>query len=70
MLVFSSRYHPIPNIYVLTIVDEIVNCCSTAKDIGVTLDDSLPMALHVTAVGESAFFHLRNISKIRKYMLS
>ena len=61
-------YRPRPNIHDLTIVDEIVNCSSTAKDIGVTLDESLSMAPHVTAVCKSAFFHLRNISKIRKFL--
>ena len=68
VLVFSSRYRPRPNIHDLTTVDEVVNCSSTAKDIGVTLDESLSMAPHVTAVCKSAFFHLRNISKIRKFL--
>ena len=47
---------------------KLVNCSSTAKDIGVTLDESLSMAPHVIAVCKSAFFHLRNISKIRKFL--
>ncbi|XP_068723844.1 uncharacterized protein [Montipora capricornis] len=68
VLLFSSPYRPRPNINDLTIADEVVNCSSTAKDIGVTLDESLPMAPHVTAVGKSAFFHLRNISMIRKFL--
>ena len=68
VLLFSSPYRPRPNIRDLTIVDEVVNCSSTAKDIGVTLDESLSMAPHVTAVCKSAFFHLRNISKIGKFL--
>ena len=52
----------------LTIFDETVNCSSTAKDIGVVLDDSMSMVPHITAVCKSAFFHLRNISKIRKFL--
>ena len=66
VLVFSSCYRPRPNIHDLTIVDEVVNCSSTAKDIdqiGVTLDESLSMAPRVTAMCKSAFFHLRNISQ-------
>ena len=35
---FSSCYRPRPNIRDLTIADEVVNCSSTAKDIGVTID--------------------------------
>ena len=49
VLVFS-RYCPRPNIHDLAIFDEIVNCSSTAKDIGVTLDETLFMAPHVTPV--------------------
>lgn len=68
VLVFSSRYRPRANIGNLTIVDEVVNCSSTAKDIGVTLDNSLSMVPHITAVCKSAFFHLRNMSKIRGFL--
>ena len=70
VLVFSSRYHSRPNIHDLTIiVDEVVNCCSTAKDIGVTLDELLSMTPHVTVVCNSPiFFHVRNISKITKFL--
>ena len=46
----------------------MVNCSSTAKDIGVTLDNSLSMVPHITGVCKSAFFHLRNISKIREFL--
>ena len=60
VLVFSSCYRQRPNIHDLTIVDEVFNCSSTAKDIGVTLDEFLSMAPHVTAGCKSAFFHLRS----------
>ena len=56
VLVFSSCYRPRPNICNLTIVDEVVNCSSTAKDIGVTLDNSLSMVPHITAMSKSTFF--------------
>ena len=41
VLVFLSSHRPRPDVHDLTIVDEIVNCSSTAKDIGVVLDDSI-----------------------------
>ena len=56
VLVFSSCYRPRPNIGNLAIVDKMVNCSSKAKDIGVTLDNSLSMVPHITAVCKSAFF--------------
>jgi len=37
--------------------EEIVSC---------VFDDSMSMIPHITAVCKSAFFHLRNISMIRK----
>ena len=49
VLVFSSSYRPRPDVHDLTIVDEIVNCSLTAKDIRVVLDDSMSMVPHVTA---------------------
>ena len=69
VLVFSSCYGPRPNI---GICDHCwwsgYNCSSTVKDIGVTLDNSLSMVPHITAVCKSAFFHLHNISKIRGFL--
>ena len=47
VLVFSSCYRPRPNIGNLTIVNEMVTCSSTTKDIGVTLDNSLSMVSHI-----------------------
>ena len=68
VLVFSSSYRPKPGLHDLTIVEEIVSCSSTAKDIGVVLEDSISKVPHITAVCKSAFFHLRNISMIRKFL--
>ena len=68
VLVFSSRYRLRPNIHDFTIVDGVLNSSSTVKDIGLTLDESLSMVPHVTAMCKSAFFPLRNISKIRKFL--
>lgn len=68
VLVFSSCYRARPNTGNLTIGDEVVKCSSTAKDIGVTLDNSLSMVPHITAVCKSAFFHLCNISKVRRFL--
>ena len=68
VLVFSSSYRPRPDMHDLTIVDGIVNCSSTAKDIGVVLDDSMSIVPHITPVCKSAFLHLRtDISKITKF---
>ena len=41
------------------------NC---APDIGVLLDSCLTMKDHISKVSKLAFYHLRNISHIRKYL--
>ena len=41
---------------------------STFKNLGVTLDSFMNMEKHVNSLTQSAYFHLRNISKIRRYL--
>ena len=67
-VVFSSSYCPRPSLDNLMIVDEIVSCSPMARNIGVVFDNSLSMVPYVNAICKSAFFHLRNISKIRKFL--
>uniref|UniRef100_A0A8C7TQS6 Reverse transcriptase domain-containing protein n=1 Tax=Oncorhynchus mykiss TaxID=8022 RepID=A0A8C7TQS6_ONCMY len=40
----------------------------TVKDIGVTLDPDLSFDKHIKTVSRTAFFHLRNIAKIRNFL--
>ena len=54
----------------MAISNEMVDCSSVVKNIGVLFDESLSMLPHVTATCKSAFFHLRNISKIRNFLTS
>ena len=38
------------------------------KDLGVTLDPDLSFDEHIKTVSRTAFFHLRNIAKIRNFL--
>lgn len=40
----------------------------TVKDLGVTLDPDLSFEEHIKTVSRTAFFHLRNIAKIRNFL--
>ena len=40
----------------------------TVKDLGVTLDPDLSFDKHIKIVSRTAFFHLRNIVKIRNFL--
>jgi len=40
----------------------------TVKDLGVTLDPDLSFEEHIKTISRTAFFHLRNIAKIRNFL--
>ena len=52
-----------PNIDVISITSSAV-----IKDLGVTLDSDLAFDAHIKNISRVAFYHLRNISKIRKML--
>ena len=66
--VFSSRYRPKPSLLSVSVCDKTVECSPTVKNIGVLFDDSLSLVPHVTATCKSAFYHLQNIYKIRRFL--
>ena len=64
VLVISSIYRPRPILSSVDICNETVFCSTTARNIGVIVDQSLSMKPHVNAVCKSSFYHLRNIGFI------
>ena len=65
LLVVGSQHRPVS----FTAVDgSVTNPSHSASNIGVIFDNSLIMKLEVAAVCKSAFFHIRNISRIRKFL--
>ena len=50
----------------IKIGDEIINPSHSARNIGAIFDDQLSMKNHIASVTKSCYYHLRNISKIRK----
>ena len=52
----------------ISLGDASVKTSQSARNIGVTFDETMSMADYISAVCKSANFHLRNISKIRKYI--
>ncbi|KAL9951813.1 hypothetical protein ACROYT_G044545 [Oculina patagonica] len=68
LLVLKARHRPLPPLTSISVCDEDIDLSSKARNIGVIFDTSMSMENHITAICKSAFYHLRNISRIRKYL--
>ena len=68
LLVLNGRQRPLPPLTTISVCDEEINRSTKARNVGVIYDSSLSMENHIMAICKAAFFHLRNISRIRKYL--
>ena len=69
LIVFASKYKQDSyNDLSITIGDTVVDCSSQVKDLGVIFDRVLSLRQHVSYTSRACRFHLRNISRIRKYI--
>ena len=59
---------PFNSIRQLSIGNSIVQPSSKDRNLGVILDQELTMQPHVSSVCRSAYYHLRNIAKIRNFL--
>ena len=69
LIVFTSTYkQDFYNDLSITIGDTVVDCSSQVKDLGIIFDRVLSLRQHVSYTSKTCRFHLRNISRIRKYI--
>ena len=68
LLVLTARQHPQPPLDSITIGADVIKASKSAKNIGVWLDSVLSMDVQINNICKTAFFHLRNIAKIRKFL--
>ena len=69
LIVFASKYkQDLYNDLSITIGDTVVDCSSQVMDLGVIFDRVLSLRQHVSYTSRACRFHLRNISRIRKYI--
>ena len=47
-----------------------IQCAEKARNLGVFFDSVMDMKCNVTAICKSAYYHLRNIGSVRKYLTS
>ena len=68
-LCLPQKYkHDLYNDLSITIGDTVVDCSSQVKDLEVIFDRVLSLRQHVSCTSRVCRFHLRNISRIRKYI--
>ena len=69
LIVFTSKYkQDLYNYLSIMIGDTVVDCSSQVNDLGVIFDRVLSLRQHVSYTSKTCRFHLRNISRIRKYI--
>jgi hypothetical protein len=68
MLVYSKHVGVEPAPYFLTVGDADIRPVSTVRSLGVILDSHLTMDAQVRSACKKAFYHLRRISQIRKFL--
>ena len=68
LLVLTVRQRPEPPLDSIKIGPDIIKASKSAKNIGVWLDSVLSMDVQINNICKTAFYHLRNIAKIRKFL--
>ena len=69
LIVFTLKYkQDLYNDLSIMIGDIVVGCSSQVKDLVVIFDRVLSLRQHVSYTSKTCRFHLRNISRIRKYI--
>ena len=66
--VIVSPYRPRPLIDGFQVSGQMIERLPMIKNIGVVFDKFLSFIPHVSSTSKAAFFHIRNISKIRKFL--
>ena len=65
---FYSKFRAKPNLFSIKVGDQIIYPKKSLRNIGAIFDETVSMLPQVNSICKSAFFRLRNISRIRKYL--
>ena len=63
-----SKFRPRPSFEQIKVGNDLISFSPSAPNLGVIMDEILSCDDHVVKVCKSSFFHLRNVSRIRKYL--
>ena len=70
LLVTSAKHLPRPIFQELSVVNETIRSSLNARNISAIFDNHFNFNVHIASICKSSFYHLRNISYIRKYQSS
>ena len=65
LLVLHAKHRPQPPLDSITVGDATLEPTSSARNIGAVFDDTMSFEEHVNELCRTAFYHIRNISRIR-----
>ena len=68
LLFFYSKHSPQKSFTPLRFGSDLIQPSNSARSIGVIFDNTMSMYTHVNSVCKAAFYHLRNIARIRKFL--
>ena len=68
LMCIHSRFHDYPPLTEIQVCGNIIVPCVSAVNLGVVFDDRMTGELQVSNIVRSSYFHLRNLSAIRKYL--
>ena len=68
LLLISSRYRQSLTLSYLQVGEEKICPSESGANLGVHFDQHARMHVHVKNVCQASFYHLKNISKIRRYL--
>ena len=68
LILVHSRYHLMPPLNYIMVGDEKVVPTVSARNLGVIFDEWIKLEEHINSICKSAYYHIRNISRIKKYL--
>ena len=68
LLILHSKHRPQPSLESVVVADLPVVPTQSARNLGVVFDNTMNFEKHISEICKSAFFHIRNISQVRRYL--
>ena len=68
LLVLHSKYRPQSSLDVISVGNTQVSPSDEARNLGANFDSTMGYEKHISEICKSAFYHIRYISHVRRYL--